>query len=125
MMKVLNLNATHRKGYELLKVAVLFVVLVLLWPLAQQLVLSYDDTAGYISPGSIVLLMLISLISFLVIVAISAWLLQRFLVALSLPGMGIMVLQFKKLELWQQLGFYWASFFLLLLAAVACLSAVF
>lgn len=124
-MMNLNLSATHRKGYELLKIVVLFLVLSLLWPLAQQLVLSYDETAGYISPGSIVSLMLISLLTFLVMVAISVWLLQRLLLALSLPGMGIMVLQFKKLELWQQLGFYWASFFLLLLAAVACLSAVF
>lgn len=124
-MKVLNLSVTHRKGYEVLKVAIVFAVIALLWPIAQQLVLSYDGTAGYISPGSIVLLMLISVLCFLMMVAIAVWLLQRFLVALSLPGMGIMVLQFKKLELWQQLGFYWASFFLLLLAAVACLSAVF
>jgi hypothetical protein len=124
-MKVLNLNVTQIKGYEVLKVAIVFTVIALLWPIAQQLVLNYDDTAGYISPGSIVLLMLISLLCFLMMVAIAAWLLQRFLVALSLPGLGIMVLQFKKLELWQQLGFYWASFFLLLLAAVACLSAVF
>lgn len=125
MMKILNLSTSRKMGYEVLKVALLFVILWLLWPLAQQLVLSYDGTAGYISPGNIVLLLLISVGCFLVMVAISVWLLQRFLVAMSLPGIAIMVLQFRKLELWQQLGFYWASFFLLLLAAAACLLAIF
>jgi hypothetical protein len=41
-----------------------------------------------------------------------------------LPTLGYMVSQFKQLLLWQQLGFYWASFALLLWAAVGVLSAV-
>jgi len=123
-MNVLNFSISHKKWYEIWKIAVLLVVLSLLWPLAQQMVLSYDETAGYISPGSVFLLMLVSVVSFLVMVLVSVWLLHRFLVALSLPGLGIMVLQFKKLELWQQVSLYWASFFLLLLAAVACLLAI-
>lgn len=116
-MNVLNLNTASRRIYEALKIAALLIIMLLLWPFAQQMVFSFDETAGYIDPGNMVLLVLISLITFIVIVVLSGWLLQRFLAAQNLPGMGVMVLQFRKLELWQQLGFYWASFALLLLAA--------
>lgn len=111
-------------GYEVLKIAALLVIMVLLWPLVQHMVLSYDAAAGYIDPGNMVLLVAAALISYLMVLLLSGWLLRRGLAALGLPGLGIMVLQFKKLELWQQLGFYWASFALLLLAAVLCMAAI-
>ncbi|WP_449440011.1 hypothetical protein [Pedobacter steynii] len=124
MMNVLNLTTSSRSIYEALKIALLLTILALLWPFAQQMVFNSDETAGYIDPGSMVQLLLMSLITFIVIVVLSGWLLKRFLAAQNLPGMGIMVLQFRKLELWQQLGFYWASFALLLLAAAMSVMAV-
>ena len=123
-MNVLNLTTSSRSIYEALKIVLLLTILALLWPFAQQMVFNSDETAGYIDPGSMVQLLLMSLITFIVIVVLSGWLLQRFLAAQNLPGMAIMVLQFRKLELWQQLGFYWASFALLLLAAAMSVMAV-
>lgn len=123
-MNVFNLISASKSIYEALKIAALLIIMLLLWPFAQQMVFSFDETAGYIDPGNIVLLVLISLITFIVIVILSGWLLCRFLAALNLPGIGIMVLQFRKLELWQQLRFYWASFALLLLAAAMSVMAI-
>jgi len=123
-MSILNSIIASRNILEALKIAALFVIMVLLWPFAQQMVLSFDETAGYLDPGNMVLLVLISLITFIVIVVLSGWLLCRFLAAQNLPGIGIMVLQFRKLELWQQLRFYWASFALLLLAAAMSVMAI-
>nr|WP_068893084.1 hypothetical protein [Pedobacter panaciterrae] len=123
-MNVLNLGSSQRIIYESIKIAALLIIMVLLWPFAQQMVFSFDETAGYIDPGNMVLLVLMSLITFVVIVVLSGWILKRFLAAQNLPGVGIMVLQFKKLELWQQLGFYWASFALLLLAAAMSVMAI-
>lgn len=123
-MNVLNLTTASRGILEALKVIALLIIMVLLWPFTQQMVFSFDETAAYLNPGNMVLLVLMSLITFIVIVALSGWLLQRFLAAQRLPGLGIMVLQFKKLELWQQLGFYWASFALLLLGAAITVMAI-
>lgn len=123
-MSILNSIIASRNILEALKIAALFVIMVLLWPFAQQMVLSFDETAGYLDLGNMVLLVLISLITFIVIVVLSGWLLCRFLAAQNLPGIGIMVLQFRKLELWQQLRFYWASFALLLLAAAMSVMAI-
>lgn len=104
-------------GYALL------LFLVLLWPVAQLMVIPPDPTIGFIDPN-IWLLLLLSLITFVVTTGICWWLLQRFWMSLGLPHFGNMVLHFKVLSLWQQLGFYWASFGLLLLAAVGVLSAI-
>ncbi|WEK21635.1 MAG: hypothetical protein P0Y49_10855 [Candidatus Pedobacter colombiensis] len=101
----------------------LFGLCLLLWPLLQWLVMSSDPTIGFIDPN-IWLLILLSLISFLMVIGLCWWLLQRFWMRLGLPLLSDMVLQFKKLELWQQLGFYWASFALLLLAAIGVLTAI-
>ncbi|WP_090784677.1 hypothetical protein [Pedobacter sp. ok626] len=101
----------------------LFGVLLLTWPLLQGLIMSWDPTMGFIDPN-IWLLILMSLICFLMVTGLSWWLLQRFWMRLGLPLLTEMVLSFKKLGLWQQLGFYWASFALLLLAAVGVLTAI-
>ncbi|TKC59231.1 DUF4175 domain-containing protein [Pedobacter hiemivivus] len=100
----------------------LFGLLLLLW-LALPKLMGFDETTGYIDP-TIWLLIVLALITFLVLLATCWWLLQRFWMALGLPGLGLMVSQFKFLELWQQLGFYFACFALLLLAGVGCLAAV-
>lgn len=89
-------------------------VLLLLWPLAQRLVMSSDPTIGFVDPN-IWLLLLLSLAAFLIITGLCWWLLQQFWTSMGLPGAGDMVLQFKALAVWQQLGFYWLSFALLLL----------
>lgn len=101
----------------------LFGLLLLLWPFAQQLVMRSDPTIGFVDPN-IWLLLLMSLITFLGITGLCWWLLQQFWTSMGLPGPGMMVLQFTALTLWEQLRFYWASFALLLLAAVGVLSAI-
>lgn len=98
-------------------------LLLLLWPIAQRLVMQSDPTIGFVDPN-IWLLLLLSLITFLGMTGLCWWLLQQFWTSMGLPGPGNMVLHFKALSLWQQLGFYWASFGLLLLAAVGVLSAI-
>ncbi|SDJ97640.1 hypothetical protein SAMN04487898_105194 [Pedobacter sp. ok626] len=101
----------------------LFGGLLLTCPLLQVLIMSWDPMMGFIDPN-IWLLILMSLICFLAVTGLSWWLLQRFWTRLGLPLLTEMVLSFKKMELWQQLGFYWASFALLLLAAVGVLTAI-
>jgi len=122
-MKSLSLNKPAAPGLEILKVLMLFVVLVLAWPLAQDTILSLDPTSGYVD-RSILILVLLALICFLSVIGLCWWLLKRFWIAWGLPEFGGMVLQFNELLLWQQLGFYFASFALLLLAAVGCLAAI-
>lgn len=101
----------------------LLLILLLIWPLLQRLVRITDPTIGFIDPN-IWLLILLGLIAFMVTTALCWWLTQRFWTNLGLPALGDMVSQFKELPLWQQLGFYWASFGLLLLAAVGVLIAI-
>ena len=122
-MKNLKLNIPAEPGMELLKVVLLFVVLALSWPLAQDMVLSIDPTSGYVDT-SIWILLLLSLICFLGMIGLCWWLLKRFWMALGLPSLRVMVLQFNELMIWQQLGFYFASFALLLLAAIGSLIAI-
>jgi len=97
-------------------------LLILLWPLAEHLVTKGDPTVG-LSP-TIWLLFLLSSIIFMVTIGLCWWLLQKFWMSLGLPGLGNMVSQFKELSKWEQLRFYWASFALLLLAAVGVLTAI-
>lgn len=102
---------------------VLVALLLLLWALGQHLILRSDPANGFVDPN-IWLLLLLGLVDFIVITGLCWWLLQRFWMSLGLPALGDMVLQFKELSAWQQLGFYWASFGLLLLAAVGVLTAM-
>lgn len=122
-MKNLSLKWFHFPNPLIIETGLIFVLISLLWPLGQYLMIRQDATAGYLDPG-ILLLILVALIAFFIVVGLSVWLLQRVWWALDLPQLSTMVLQFKSLELWQQLGFYWASFALLLLAAVGCLIAI-
>ncbi|WP_285058415.1 hypothetical protein [Pedobacter ginsengisoli] len=97
--------------------------LLLLWGVSPELMRLLDETSGFIDQ-SIWLLVLLALISFLLAVGLCWWLLGRFWVSMGLPAFGDMVLHFNRLVLWQKLGFYFASFALLLLSAVGCLAAV-
>lgn len=99
------------------------VFLVMVWFFVPGFLNRYDAQAGFIDQN-ILLLMVLSVICFLGLLGLCWWLLDRFWRGIGLPGVGLMVLQFKDLELWMQLGFYLCSFALLLLAAVGCMMAI-
>ncbi|WP_316817982.1 hypothetical protein [Pedobacter nyackensis] len=120
-MNILTGMNTKSAGSYLL--VLLLGLLLLLWPVVQRLVINGDPTIGVIDPN-IWLLLLLSLISFLLITGLCWWLLQRLWTSLGLPVLGNMVSQFKTLESWQQLSFFWASFALLLLTVLGVFSAV-
>lgn len=109
--------------YNRLKHHLLFIALLLTWCFSPLWLHQIDQTAGNIDQ-SIWLLIILSLISFLLLTALSWWLIQRFWLLAGLPSLSTMVSHFNTLLLWQQLGYYWASFALLLFAAVACLGAI-
>jgi len=97
--------------------------LLALWGVSPELVRLADSTAGYIDQ-SIWLLVVLGLISFMMVVGLCWWLLQRFWTSMGLPQIGRMVSGFKEMELWAQLMFYLGCFALLVFAAVGCLAAV-
>jgi hypothetical protein len=101
----------------------LTVVLLLLWPVAQRIVTSGDESIGVIDPN-IWMLILLSLICFMTVIGLCWWVLWRVWLSLGLPDMGSIVSQFKALESWQQLTFFLASFALLLLTVLGVLSAI-
>lgn len=100
-----------------------FGLLLLIWLAIPRVLQDPEQTAAYIEKSTVPLVML-SLISFMVVLGLCWWLLQRFWMSLGLPAIGEMVSQFKDLHLWQQLGFFLCSFALVLLAAIGALIAV-
>ncbi len=122
-MKTLNLNLEGAKIGKVPHGGFLLVMMLLLWPLVQRVVQFNDVTVGYIDPN-IWLLILLSFIAFLMMVGVVWWLLQRYWVTFGLPAVRNMVSQFNGLELWQQLGFFYLWFALLLMAGVGCLIAI-
>lgn len=97
--------------------------LLALWGVSPELVRLADSTAGYIDQ-SIWLLVVLSLISFMMVVGLCWWLLQRFWTSMGLPRIGRMVMEFNEMRICEQLAFYLGCFALLVLAAVGCLAAV-
>lgn len=73
---------------------------------------------------SIGLMLLLALIGFLLAVGLVVWLVQRFCILLGLPAVEELVYDFKSLRLWEQLGFYFGLFAVLLLAAVGVIVGV-
>ncbi|RZK88134.1 MAG: hypothetical protein EOO98_12875 [Pedobacter sp.] len=108
---------------EVLKIGLSMVCLLMSWPLLQQINLTSNPTAGYIDM-TILILVAISMLSFASIVGLVSVLLSSIWKIIGLPAIGIIVSQFKSLTSWQQLGFLYASFALLLSAAVGCLVAI-
>lgn len=98
-------------------------LLLLLWPAMSLLIQDSGPTAGFVDPN-ILLLIILSLLSFLLFAGLSWFLLQRFWAVSGLPELDVMVLQFKELRLWQQLGFYYLAFVSLLFAGIMCLMAI-
>jgi hypothetical protein len=97
-------------------------MLLVLWVLVTLFFSSPEMSAGI--NQSIPLLVVLALITYLVLLEMSCWLFNRFLIRMGYPPMEAMVLQFKELQQWQQLSFLWASYALLLLAGVICLAAI-
>lgn len=101
----------------------LFMLLLVLWFLMPAWLTSIDETTGSVDQG-IWLLILLSLLCFLLILGLCWWLLQNAWLQLGLPSIQKMVSHFNLLDSWQQLLFYWGSFFSLLLAASIIISAI-
>lgn len=108
--------------YEVKKEHRLMIGLMLLWSIVTNVFSSPEFSAGI--NQSVPIMIVIGLITFLILLYLAWWLLERFWQRVGLPGMGSMVLQYKKMCLWQQLGFYWLCFALLLLVGLGCLAAV-
>lgn len=123
-MKTTFLKKTAPAGSIKYLTDILFLgFLLLVWFTAPKLMKFEDSNAGYIDP-SIWLLLILAFICFLILLPLCWWLLQRFWMAMGLPRLGLMVSQFKLLSLWQQLGFYFACFALLLLTGLGCLAII-
>ena len=113
-----------RKGnVEMVKAVLLFVILLLLWPIVQHVISNNDVTAGYVDP-SILVLIVLAMICFLGLLGVAWYLVRWFFRVMDLPDLGIMVLRFNEMELWVQLGFYFGCFALAVLAGVGCLMAI-
>lgn len=97
-------------------------VLLVLWATITLLFSSPEMSAGI--NQSVPLMVVLSLITFLILMEVSLWLLNRFLMRMGCPPIEEIVLKFKDLAEWQQLIFLWACFALVLLAGVICLAAI-
>ncbi|MEJ7558682.1 MAG: hypothetical protein WKF66_10275 [Pedobacter sp.] len=122
-MKTIANGIREKQIIELLKPVLVLIILILAWPLVQMLLFTSDQTTGYVDP-SILILIVLSLICFIGMVGLSGWLFIKALKSVGLPIIGNMVSQFNTMAVWQQIGFYYASYALLLLAGVGCLVAV-
>jgi hypothetical protein len=100
----------------------LFVLLMLIWSGITSFLDNPEMTAGI--NQSVPLMVILSLITFLLLLELSWWLFIRFWLRMGLPGMDIMVLHFEDLPVWQKLAFLWASFALVLLVGLGCIVAV-
>jgi hypothetical protein len=100
-----------------------FSLLLLLWIIGPRSLQYFDDSVGVIDQ-SIWLLIILSVICFLGLACLCWWLLKYFWLALGLPSFNGLISHFESLKLWQQLGFYWASYALLLLAAIGCIVGI-
>lgn len=101
----------------------LLLLLLTIWIFAPEWLRLLDETAASVDQ-SVWLLIILSLITFLVILLICWWLMQYLWNSKFMPAPHQLALHFKTLTLWQQISFYWASFALLLLTASICLVAI-
>lgn len=101
----------------------LLIALIVLLLIMPSLIPAEENNPVMINPN-LLLLIVISLISFLIVSTLSWWLLQRFWMAVGLPDLQSMVSHFNKLPEWQQLSFFLFSFALLLYAALGCIDSI-
>jgi hypothetical protein len=119
-MKQLKQQLKTEIRQEHLLACVLFLFLIFSPGWVHKLV----PTAAWIDQG-VWSLIFLGILSFLMLLGLSYWLLKRSWVLLGLSSISYMVSQFKFLSLWQQFVFYWLCFALLLLSSILCLAAVF
>ncbi|WP_084237600.1 hypothetical protein [Pedobacter africanus] len=100
----------------------LFVLLMLIWGGITSFLDNPEMTTGI--NQSVPLMVVLSLVTFLLLLELSWWLFIRFWLRMGLPGMDRMVLHFEDLQVWQKLAFLWASFCLVLLVGLGCVVAV-
>ena len=100
----------------------LFILLLIVWSVMPRW-LHMEAEAASINE-SIWLLIVVSMIAFLAICAITWWLMQQFWLRLGLPQIQQMVSQFNTLTSWQQLSLFSLYFVSVLLAALGCLIAI-
>jgi hypothetical protein len=119
------ISHTKRSNNKLLfdEAIMLFGLLLLLWISGNHWMQILYPLSGSLDQN-IWLLIILSMICFLAITGLCWWLLHRFWLSMDLPAFSQMVLQFKSLQLWQQLGFYLFCFALLLFTAVGSLVAI-
>ena len=122
-MNLLNIPGSRLRYWELGKILLLTLGLGAAWKTVQLISWNTDMTTGYIDP-SIWLLILISIICFLALIALSSWIVLRLWAIAGLPSASRIVSQFNYLEPCQKLSFLFAAYALLLLAAVGCLLAI-
>lgn len=119
------INRIPRPGLRLLPVELLLLsgLLLSLWVMGNRWMQNNMPLSGSIDPN-IWLLILLSLICFVMLSGFCGLLMQRLWQSLALPPLSTLVSQFNTLAPWQQLGFYYFSFALLLLSAIGCLNAI-
>lgn len=98
-------------------------ILLTAWFALPAYLIAADPGTAIVDQG-IWLSIILSLIVFLLTIGLCIWLLHLFWKRLRLPKLSLLISHFKTMETWQQLGFYWALFGLLLQAATACLLAI-
>jgi hypothetical protein len=106
-----------------LELLLLFGFLLSVWVMVTRWMEINMPLSGSIDPN-IWLLILLSMICFLAFTGLCGLLMQRLWHSLALPPLSDLVSQFNALAPWQQLGFYYCSFALLLLSAIGCLNAI-
>ncbi|RYD92569.1 MAG: hypothetical protein EOP54_20610 [Sphingobacteriales bacterium] len=124
-MKTLKLILPHLAVHPfLVKSMILAVLLAVGWYILPLILTIVDWQVGLLDPG-VWQLLLFSIITFTVMLALCILLFKWCLSASGFPAFQTLVSQFKNLALWQQFVCYWASFALLLLAALLSLLAIF
>ncbi|MES2826710.1 MAG: hypothetical protein V4687_01080 [Bacteroidota bacterium] len=122
-MKIFSLQADSIKTAQNLKPIHLLILTAMLYFLLQQTLQKIDPAAGYVDP-SMLSLVIIGMFCFQLIFSLSLWIHKKFWSAIGLPDDYNFLSHFKQLSSCQQFVFYFASFALLVLAAVGCLIAI-
>nr|WP_162988915.1 hypothetical protein [Pedobacter schmidteae] len=122
-MRNLSLKVGRRPELRYIEYVLVAVIALLLWFLGPKLFALPNGNSEEIAT-SIGLMVLLSMITFALVLGLVGWLMHRFWLNMGLPALEEMVLEFRTLELWEQLKFSVALFALLLLACVGCIIAV-
>ncbi|MCX2432349.1 hypothetical protein [Pedobacter sp. GR22-10] len=124
MMKTLILKLREANFANVLEIAFAGIIIIVSWNTLARVLLSVDATTALPDPG-IWQLIYLSVLLFTGWLLLAWQLLHYFWHRLGFISFTHLVSHFNTLALWQQLGFYWASFALFLLAGIACVAAVF